>query len=303
MGLSVGLVTCGMAEYFAAGERDGLIVLGDRGEMLAAAIAALYADVPIIHVAGGERSGSVDESIRHAISKLAHIHCVATQDGEQRLIGMGEEPWRIHRVGAPGLAGLTELATVPLEQLGAKYGFDASRPFALLLFHPVVQDAADAGYQWEAIFDCLDATGLQILALMPNADHGTTAIRQAITRMQADARLFPIAHMPRADYLSVLRQARFLIGNSSSGIVEAATVGTAVVNVGDRQIGRLHGQNVFDASYSRASIMAAIGEAVTFDAEGLVNVYGEAFADRRICKLLESTDLHDRALLKKKMPY
>lgn len=303
MGVATGMVTCGMADYLADHPRDGLIVLGDRGEMLAGATAALFAGVPIIHVAGGERSGSVDESIRHAISKLAHVHCVAAQDGEQRLIGMGEEPWRIHRVGAPGLAGLEALASVAREDLAARYGFDPARSYALLLFHPVVQDADLAGDQWRAIFAALVPTGLQVLVLMPNADHGTGAIRAAIDDVIAQGRAIGIAHMPRADYASALRHAAFLIGNSSSGIVEAAAFGTPVVNVGDRQHGRLRSANVFDCPCEVPAIAAAITQAENFDASGLVNVYGEPTADRRIRDVLEQLDLADPALRKKIMPY
>jgi GDP/UDP-N,N'-diacetylbacillosamine 2-epimerase (hydrolysing) len=299
MAVAAGLVTSGMADYFAERPRDGLLVLGDRGEMLAGAIAALYADVPIVHIAGGERSGSVDESIRHAISKLAHLHCVAVEDGRQRLLNMGEEPWRIHVTGTPGLAGLRELASVGREELAARYGFDPARPFALLLFHPVVQDAAEAGAQWRSIFAALAGGELQVLALLPNADHGTESIRAAI----GESGLIPIDHMPRADYVSALRHADFLIGNSSSGIIEAATLGTAVVNVGDRQDGRLRSANVFDAGANPDSIAAAIGRARAFDGAGLVNVYGEPHADRRIRALLEETDLGDRRLRKKVMTY
>ena len=299
MGVAAGLVTAGMADYFAERPRDGLLVLGDRGEMLAGATAALFAGVPIIHIAGGERSGSVDESIRHAISKLAHLHCVAVEDYRQRLLAMGEEPWRIHVTGTPGLAGLEELAKVGRAELAARYGFDPARPFALLLFHPVVQDAAEAGAQWQAIFAALAKEELQVLALLPNADHGTDGIRGAI----GESGLIPIEHMPRGDYVSALRHAEFLIGNSSSGIIEAATLGTAVVNVGDRQDGRLRSFNVFDAEATPESVAAAIARARAFDPAGLVNAYGEPHADQRIRALLEDTDLADRRLRKKVLTY
>jgi UDP-hydrolysing UDP-N-acetyl-D-glucosamine 2-epimerase len=212
---------------------------------------------------------------------------------------MGEEPWRIHVTGTPGLAGLKELAGVGRDELAARYGFNPARPFALLLFHPVVQDAAEAGAQWRAIFEALAGEELQILALLPNADHGTDGIRAAI----GESGLIPIEHMPRGDYVSALRQADFLIGNSSSGIIEAATLGTAVVNVGDRQDGRLRSANVFDAGTEAPAIAAAIGKARAFDPAGLVSVYGEAHADRRIRTLLEETDLADRRLRKKVMTY
>lgn len=304
MGVAAGRVTEAMSAYLAETPRDALLLLGDRGEMLAGAIAALFAGTAIVHVAGGERSGSVDESIRHAISKLAHIHCVSADDSRKRLVGMGEDPARIHVVGAPGLVGLSVLASHSRDELARIYGFDSDRPYALLLFHPVVQDAAKAEIQWREILDALAGKHLQILCLMPNADHGASAIRSAIeTAALGDDALIPIVHMPRAHYLSALRHAEFLIGNSSSGIVEAASLGTPVVNVGDRQHGRLRNANVFDVDCSAAQIRHAIDAAEKFDAIGLSNVYGAGCADRQIRDVLETVDFHDPALFKKVMPY
>lgn len=303
MALCAAEVTRGTAEFLAAAPRDGLMILGDRWEMLAAAQTALLVGLPIVHLCGGERSGSIDDSIRHALSKLAHLHLVAAADGEERLLRMGEERWRIHRIGAPGLPGLAERASVELIDLAARYGFDANRPFALMLFHPVVQDAAESGWQWRAVLDPLIGTGLQIVSLLPNADHGSGAISEEIAAAAQRGQLLPVTHMPRDDYVSAVRHARILIGNSSSGIVEAATLGTAVVNIGDRQIGRLRSANVFDTGFGRDEIVAAIGLALAFDSTGLVNVYGEANADLRVTEVLEQVDLTDPAMLKKSMPY
>lgn len=296
-------VTRVAAGHFASNAPDAVLVLGDRWEMLAAAQAALYTGRPLIHLCGGERSGSIDESIRHAISKLAHIHLVAADDGEQRLRRMGEEPWRIHKVGAPGLPGLKELATTEVAELAHRYGFAPDRPFALLLFHPVVQDAADAGTQWRSILQALIPTGLQIVALSPNADSGTDRIRAEIASEAAAGQIILVDHMPRNDYLSAMRHARVLVGNSSSGIVEAATLRTPVVNVGDRQAGRMRSANVFDCEFDRAALDTAIAQALDFDPTGLVNVYGDTDADVRVREVLEGLDLSHPALLKKKMTY
>lgn len=303
MGRMAGLITAGVADYLAERPRDFLLLLGDRGEMLAGATAALFSETVIVHIAGGERSGSVDDSIRHAISKLAHIHCVSIEDGRLRLQRMGEAPDRIHVVGAPGLVGLSSLASAPLAALASQYGFSASRSLTILLFHPVVQDGSLADAQWQEVFSALAETNHQILCLMPNADHGGTAIRRAIEDAAPGGRLIPITHMPRRDYLSALRHSAFLIGNSSSGIVEAATLGTAVVNVGDRQNGRLRGANVFDAVCKRDAIAEAIRQAEKFDATGLANVYGAQLADQKVREILEQADLTDPGLRKKSMSY
>ncbi len=307
MGVSAGMVTAGMAEYFADNACDAMMLLGDRGEMLAGATAALFARIPTVHIAGGDRSGSVDDSIRHAVSKLSHVHCVSGADSAQRLIGLGEDPGHIHDVGAPGLAGLQALSTVSLTHLAETYGFDPDEPYAVLLFHPVVQDADDAGKQWSAIFAALARFEMQTVCLLPNADHGTDAIRSAIMRQNNrgnQAGSFTVVdHMPRTHFLSAVRHAAMLIGNSSSGIVEAASLETAVVNVGDRQQNRLRSANVFDTPCNTASVTQAIELAQKFDAIGVANAYGTTHADRDIRRVLEETDFSDPALLKKAMPY
>lgn len=303
MGLSTGLITCGVADYLAETRCDALMLLGDRGEMLGAATAALFAGVPIVHVAGGDRSGSVDESIRHSISKLAHIHCVSNDDSRQRLIRMGEDPDRIFDVGAPGLVGLVAPDRVTAVTVRNRYGVQDDEPFVLLLFHPVVQQAPEAGVQWRAIFDALAEHPFRCVALMPNADHGTTAIRNEIESMQNAGRLSVIDHMPRANYLALLAEGRFLIGNSSSGIIEAATLGTPVVNVGERQAGRLRSANVFDAPPEKDAINQAIRNALAFDPHGLRNVYGEPHADIKIREILEATDFSDSRLRMKIISY
>lgn len=299
-----GMARCAgrMAEAMAAqvAERrpDALIVLGDRSEMLAAALPAMLAGIPIVHFCGGERSGTVDESMRHALSKIAHVHMVANEDAERRLAAMGEEPWRIHRVGTPGLVGIAALARVPRAELAARYGFDPDRPFALMLFHPVVQDAALAGEQVSALLGALD---MQAVCLLPNADHGTGRIRAAI--QAAGGALSVVEHMPRVDYMSALSEAALLIGNSSSGIIEAASLGTPVVNIGDRQQGRARNANTFDAEPEREAIAAAIARALAWPRDDRANVYGDGRTDVRAAEILAGIDLADPALLKKRMTY
>lgn len=291
------------ASFLADRPSDALIVLGDRWEMLAATQAALYMGVPVVHLCGGDRSGSIDDSIRHAITRLAHLHFVASGDAEQRILAMGEEAWRVHLVGAPGLAGLRELASRDIGALAGRDGFDPARPFALLLFHPVVQDAATAGDEAREAIAALQASGLQTLCLLPNADTGSAAVRSAIDETGGGSWLHVVDHLARAEYSTALAHARVLVGNSSSGIVEAATLGTAVVNIGERQRGRLTSANVFHAEPERIAITAAIRSALAFDATGLVNVYGTDDADRRTVELLESIDLSDSRLLKKMLTY
>ena len=299
MARCAGTMAEAMAAHLTEDRPDLLLVLGDRSEMLATALPAMLAGVPVVHFCGGDRSGTVDESMRHALSKLAHVHMVATDDSAQRLARMGEEPWRIHAVGMPGLVGIREAATVSREALARRYGFDAGRPFALLLFHPVVQDAALAGAQVAAALEALG--DMQTICLLSNADHGTGLIRETISR--ATGPRVVVEHMPRGDYLSALAQAALLVGNSSSGIIEAASLGTPAVNIGDRQDGRARNANTFDAPPQRAAIEAAICEALAWPRGDRTNIYGDGSTDRRAAEILAGLDLADPALLKKRMTY
>jgi GDP/UDP-N,N'-diacetylbacillosamine 2-epimerase (hydrolysing) len=300
MGVSAGLVTSAVAEYLSAGRCDALLLLGDRGEMLAGATAALFAGIPIVHVAGGDVSGSVDDSIRHAISKISHLHCVSNQRAAERLVRMGEMPSRIFNVGAPGLVGLGRPSPQVLKEVSVRYGLGGPGSFAMLLFHPVVQEAALAGQQWRTIFEALTRHDVQCLALLPNADHGTNAIRTEIESMSNSGRLIMVDHLPREDYIALLAASRFLIGNSSSGIVEAASLATPVVNVGERQLGRLRSANVIDTSTDYNDISNAINAALCFESTGLQNVYGKGDADRRLAEVLVGTDFADPELMIKR---
>ncbi len=300
-----GMARCGgimaerMAARIAASPPDVLLLLGDRSEMLAAGFAAALANVPVAHLCGGERSGTVDDSLRHALSRLAHLHLVATGEAAERLVASGEEAWRVHRVGTPGLVGIEALASVPRGELVERYGL-ADAPYALMLFHPVVQDAGLAGEQVQQLLDALAGSGLAVLALLPNADHGQTRIRERLTACPG---LTIVEHMPREDYLSAMRHAAVMIGNSSSGIIEAASLGTPVVNVGDRQAGRARNPNVIDVPAEADAIREGIAAALALGEDPFPNLYGDGRTDERVAALLAELDLADPRLLKKRMTY
>ena len=328
-----GLVPVLQAERF-----DALLLLGDRGEMLAGALAALHLGVPSIHLHGGERSGTVDEPVRHAISKLAALHFCATVESRERLVAMGEDPQRVHVVGAPGLDDLGEALEVsreaalhalhaalarqsphpspphawggsddaaparaapfappaPVGEVGR--GSFAERPYALVLFHPVVQEADDAAAQTQALLDGLRAAGagtaFSVVWLAPNADAGSGSI-EALLRAQQWPGFHRITHLPRADYLAALRHAAVLAGNSSSGIIEAASLGTPVVNVGSRQSFRERNVNTVDVTPQAGAIEAAIRQAVAHGPwpHHAVNVYGDGQSAARIAHLLATLAL------------
>lgn len=302
MARALGATLIGLVEVLSAERPDCLLLLGDRGEMLAGALAAVHLNIPIVHVGGGDRSGTVDEPIRHAISKLAHYHCVSTPGARQRLIQMGERPDRVLVTGAPGLDGVQALAKCAKADLCVQYGIDPLLPVALVLFHPVVQEFDSAGEQMREILTAVCAEGLQALCLMPNSDAGSNRIRDVLLEAHAHGDVRLITHLPRSEFLSWMAVADVLVGNSSCGIVESATFGLRVVNVGDRQGNRERNGNVVDCEGKSTDIRVAIERALTLPRKGWSNVYGDGKAAERIVELLVSQPL-DRSLLKKVNAY
>lgn len=277
---------------------DIVLLLGDRGEMLAGALAAIHLNVPVAHIHGGERSGTVDEPVRHAISKLSHFHFTATADARERLVRMGELPERVWVTGAPGLDGLRELGGRGRAELARGAGLDPARPVALLVFHPVLQEAAAAGAQAAAVVDSLKARGVQVLALLPNADAGSAAIRELLLARRDAGDLHLATHLPRPDFVAWMAAADVLVGNSSAGIIEAATFGTPVVNIGMRQNLRERNANVTDCAAEPAAIAAAIEAALRHGRYAARNVYGDGAAGARIVELLAGVPLGPQVLMK-----
>lgn len=297
MGSNVGRMTSGMVAALAQIRPDLVLLLGDRGEMLAGAIAALHLNIPSAHVHGGERSGTIDEPVRHAISKLSHLHLVATEESRERLIRMGEAEATVFVVGAPGLDGIATLAREDagplLTRLGLKPG-----PLALLVYHPVVQEAASAADTAKVVLDVVAGTTLQVLALAPNSDAGGAEIRQVLEDAAATGRITLVTHLKREDFLTLLRHADALIGNSSSGIIEAASFGTKVLNIGSRQRLRQRNPNVVDVDAEAGAIGAALETLLAAPRPVAANVYGDGRAAERIAAILASQPLGPTLLMK-----
>ena len=223
-----------------------LLVLGDRDEMLAGAIAAAHMKIAVAHIHGGELSGSIDGSIRHAISKFAHIHFPVTPQAAHCLTASGEEKWRIFLVGAPGLDDARVGLTVTREELSGQLGFPLPEEFILVVFHPVVGEEAASAENFAAILGALADLGLAGLVFLPNADAGRSLLLSVLKDFQDSPGLRTITHLPRRFYLGLLAKAAVMIGNSSSGIIEAPYFSLPVINLGNRQKGRLRAGNVID---------------------------------------------------------
>ncbi len=291
MAQNIGRMLIGIADAIADQGADLLLVLGDRGEMLAAALAAIHLNIPVAHIHGGERSGTIDEPVRHAISKLAHLHFAATTEGRDRLIRMGEKPSNVFVVGAPGLDGLAALAGKDRATIAAQFGLDPNRKFALMVFHPVVQDADGGAHAVETTLSRLRANGFQVFALLPNSDVGSEPIRKVLLRWKRKQDVVVAVHLCRSDYVSMMAAADVMIGNSSSGIIEAATFGTPVVNVGSRQNLRQRSANVIDVEAIAEDLDRALVRASGMNRSTIANVYGDGRAGERLSRLLETIEL------------
>lgn len=292
-----------LSEVFEDLKPDILILLGDRGEMLAGAIAATCMNILIVHLHGGETSGSVDEGFRHAISKLAHLHFVATEEARQKLISMGEDPSRIFVVGAPGLDDIFE-NLIPPEEIAERYNLDLLKPIILLIQHPVVTEVDEAPNQIRETLEAIAELKLQTIVIYPNADAGG---RRMIKIIKEYEQKYPFIRayksLPRRDYLSLMNVASVMVGNSSSGIIEAPSFGLPVVNIGTRQKGRLRVGNVIDVDYNKEDIKKAILKAIYDEnfrkkVKSVKNLWGDGKASERIVNILANIVI-DKNLLQK----
>lgn len=298
----------GLTDLFARERPDFLVVMGDREEVMTGAVAAIYHHIPVVHVGGGDHAddGNVDNLVRHAVSKMAHLHMATTELSGQRLRQLGEEPWRIHVTGASGLDRIIATPDMARDELEKALGVDwHGEPYAVLLYHPTITDFAEARAHMASITQVLEASGLNIAVMAPNSDPGNQAISLEIDALIArcpKAKAFTF--LERKVFINMLRHARVMVGNSSAGILEAPSMGLPVVNIGIRQRGREHGDNVIFTDYDAGEIAAAITRATTDEGfRALVaqrrTPYGDGKAGERIAEVLRSVEL-GRGLLDKK---
>ncbi len=297
--------TRGFAEAYMALAPDIVVILGDRFEMHAAAVAAQPLRLPLAHLHGGELTlGALDDSFRHSMTKLAHLHFVATEAFRRRVLQMGEEPWRVIVCGALGLDNLTDTPALAAAELEARIGLPLAPAPLLVTFHPETRDPAPAPKQVGTLLEALGTAGLPVVFTAPNADAGGGEIRRLIEEYVAAhpaARLVDSLGTP--GYFALMGKAAAMVGNSSSGIIEAASFGLPVVNIGDRQQGRPRAANVIDVPRQADAILAGIRRATsgTFRATlaGLGNPYAaEHPAGEIIHRALTSVPLGD-VLVKK----
>jgi UDP-N-acetylglucosamine 2-epimerase (non-hydrolysing)/GDP/UDP-N,N'-diacetylbacillosamine 2-epimerase (hydrolysing) len=296
MAKTIGIAMLGLADALTAWRPDLLLLIADRYEMLAPASVALALRIPIAHIEGGEVSqGAIDDQVRNALTKLAHIHFTSTPTARRRVISMGEEPSRVHHAGAPSLDHLRRSSLLDRAVLEDNLRLKLEAPTLLVAWHPVTI-RRDTNEEADALFSALAQAQGQVIFVYPNSDAGSYAL---IGRTQALAARRPhtavFVNLDAVTYWSLLGQVDVLIGNSSSGIMEAASFALPVVNVGMRQQGRERAGNILDAPADRDAILAAIHNALSPEfrgsLQGMTNPYGDGMAAKTIAHILATTPL------------
>ncbi len=298
MAVAMGEQVIGFTHALQQLSPDLVLVLGDRGEMLAAAIACLHLNIHVAHIHGGELSGTIDESMRHAVSKLVHYHFTATQGSRARLVRMGEASDRIFVTGAPGLDEICSMKILDKSQLFDSYGLRPETPTLLAIYHPIVQQADCAATQCRIFMEAIAASKLQSLVILPNADAGGAEITRVINEYESLASINIALHVARNQYLSLIAHVDVMVGNSSSGIIEAASLGTPVVNIGDRQKCRERNANVVDVNLGKREIVTAISTTMNMKRQSWSNIYGDGTATEKIINLLKTIPLEPEVLEK-----
>lgn len=301
MAKSTGLGLMDMATIFAEIRPDFVIVVGDRYEIMAPAIAAAYMNIPLVHTMGGEVTGTIDESIRHAVTKLAHVHFPANRESAERIIRLGEKQEMVFNVGCPRIDLVKEIMENPypdLDNIGAVYGgvgcdIDFSMPFLLVSQHPVTTEFESAQLQMIETLEALTELDMQTIMLWPNSDAGSDGISREIRkyrekRMNNKIRIFK--NLPMEVYITLMMRTACLIGNSSSGIREGEFIGTPCVNIGSRQTGRERGKNVIDVGNDRRQIVEAVQKQINHGKYQSEHIYGNGEAGVKIADVLANMD-------------
>ena len=300
---SLGVCLLSLVDVLRRLKPDWIMLAGDRGEQLMGAIAGAYTYTPVAHIQAGELSGNIDGMARHAIGKLVHLHFASNEDAAQRLIRLGEESFRVHVVGAPQLDELVEGQYSSIQELKDKYAIPVDEPFLLIVQHAVTEEFDKAEEQIKATIEAVDQFDLVKIWILPNNDAGSEIVRESIIKNRK-GKIFIFKNMPREDYLGLLASCKAIVGNSSSGLLEAPTFSTPAVNIGRRQLNRVRGKNVIDVDeFEVEKIIKAINKAISSEfrasLEGMINPYGDGKSAERILNIITNTPIDSRLLIKR----
>lgn len=296
----------GMVQTVTRINPDILLVLGDREEAMSTALIGSYMNIPIAHVAGGDKViGNVDDQVRHAVTKLAHIHFTTNQESAERIIRLGEEDFRIFNVGNPGLDRIRTTPQLTRSQLAERLNFDIdeNEPFILLIQHVISTEIPEAYYQMKQTLRAIERLKIKTIIIYPNSDAGGQQIIKAINEYRHLPYVYIAKNIPRLEFINIMRQADCMVGNSSAGILEAPFLKLPVINIGNRQKGRLHAENVQFVGHNVDEICSAIRKAI-YDQEyrekvkQCSNPYGDGFASEKIANVLATIPIDDKLLIK-----
>lgn len=306
-GMAATMANCvnGFVKSYARERPEILLALGDRIEMHAAVMAALPYHIPVAHIHGGEiTEGAIDDSLRHSITKLSHLHFVSTEKHGRRVRQLGEEPWRVHVSGAPSLDSLHQTQYLSRIDLEKRIGISLGERTILVTFHPVTLELEDTPYQIEQLLKALEPSRLQIVFTAANADAHGRYINECIKEFTSrNPHAVFIESLGQRAYFSLLRKVTAMVGNSSSGLIEAPSFELPVLNIGNRQRGRCRAKNVIDCDYSEDSIQAGIKRVTDpvfrSSLAGIINPFGTGQAAEIILNVLHETAVDERLLKKK----
>ncbi len=304
---AMGHAISGFAEAYDRLDPHIVLISGDRGETFALAVAAVYMGIPVAHIQAGDKSGHIDDAARMALAKLVHVHLAPGADAVARLRRLGEQEFRIFDTGAPQLDDMVGRSFKKDAIALDGKDFDLTQPYIVMIQHPVMHEHTRIAEQIEATLHACVATGLPIVWIYPNSDFGFRDILSIIERQRGHERIVAVPNLDREEYLTVLANCACLVGNSSSGLLEAPTFRIPVVNVGNRQRGRPQALNVVNASDDSRDIERALRFALTDAAfrdacSRAVNPFGDGHSSARIVGILRDITI-DGALLDKQTTY
>jgi UDP-hydrolysing UDP-N-acetyl-D-glucosamine 2-epimerase len=296
MAKSTGLGLMELPTVFDQLKPDVVLTVGDRFETMATTLAAAYMNIPIAHTMGGEVSGTIDESIRHAVTKFAHIHFPASRDARERILRLGEDGDHVHLVGCPRIDLIAEMleqddkkGVEKIFEHGVGVWLDLDKPFLLVSQHPVTTEYGEGERQITVTLEAVRDVGLPAIVLWPNADAGSDDIARGIRKWRErkfDQNMHFFKNLPIEKYIGLMKRTACLVGNSSSGIREGAFLGTPVVNIGSRQVGRERGRNVLDVDHDRVRIDEAIRQQLGNGRYPMDPIYGNGTAGTQIADVL-----------------
>ncbi|MFH1075684.1 MAG: UDP-N-acetylglucosamine 2-epimerase [Pseudomonadota bacterium] len=302
---SIGLGIIGFAQAYTRFMPDILIVLGDRFEMYAAAVAALPFRIPVAHIHGGEvTNGAIDDAIRHSITKLSHLHFVAIEEYAKRVIQLGEEPWRVTVSGALSLDNMNFIEPLSAQEVEARFRLSLKDPPLLVTFHPVTMEYERTDWQINELLEALKSFDMPIVFTLPNADTHGRIIRNAISKfIEQHKNSCMVDSFGVEGYFSMMKYAAAMVGNSSSGIIEAPSFKLPAVNIGTRQRGRVRAANVIDVGYIRNEIIEGVSRSLSQEfrdgLDNLANPYGNRHAAQRIIEVLRGITFDDQLTQKR----